>query len=159
MQESSKTLVVRIREFEDNTVSLVTFPNHFEITANFMDNYDEVKNQPPTKLWMTINFNSIPNRDYAEGNLVEIVLFPQVEIPIEYFGEFVIEETGFKIIDRMLDLISRDIAFYITDMDAEKEPFFEIEAYEDRWRELLETYISRALNELKKETIKEDDRL
>lgn len=145
MADTTKALVIRLQEFGSNSVSMVVFPNHFEISAEFTDNGEEGK--PPTELWLDIAINGMENHDYGGNPRINIPLFPEIGIPPEYFGEFIIEDAGDRVIEGMLDCISRDIAEYLMDDDWDKEPYFDITQYESSWRKRLDRYIAHELEE------------
>lgn len=147
-------MVIRSREFGSNSVSMVALPNHFEISAEFTDNYKEGKE--PTELYLIVSINSVEDHEGDGNSHVNIILFPGIEVPSEYFGEFVIEDAGDRVIDEMLDYISQDIAAYLTDDDEDKESYFDIIQYEPYWREHLDRCISNELKEWEEQNMDKD---
>lgn len=145
MADKTDTFILRLREFGSNSVSMVSLPKHFEISAQFIDNSE--KGEESARLYLVVSINSIEDHEGDGDSHVHIFLFPGVKIPLKYFGEFVIEEAGDRVIDEMLDYISWDIAEYLTDDGEDKEPYFDIIEYEPYWREHLNECISNELKE------------
>lgn len=154
MADTTNALVIRLREFGSDSVSMVSLPNHFEISAQFTDNYEEGKE--PDQLYLVVSINSMEDHEGDGNSHVHIFLFPAVEIPTEYFGEFVIEDAGDRVIDEMLDCICWDIAAYLKDDDEDKEPYFDVIEYEPRWREHLDKCIGDELKEWEEQNTDKD---
>ena len=103
-----------------------------------------------------VSINSVEDHEGDGDSHVTIFLFPEVEIPPEYFGEFVIEDAGDRVIDEMIDYISWDIAEYLMDDGEDKEPYFDIIEYEPYWREHLNECISNELKEWEEQNTDKD---
>lgn len=144
MADTTIALVIRLREFGDNSVSMVVLPNHFEISAEFTDNHEEGEN--PARLYMEINIHGVEEHDGDGSRDVIIPLFPGIVVPPEHFGEFVIEDAGDRVMAEMLDCISRDIAAHLMHDGEDKDPYFDITQYEPYWREQLDRSIGNELD-------------
>ncbi len=144
------TLIFRAMEFGDDSRSLIIMPDHFEIHIEITDNGDYENHKKATSLQAIITFSRMENHDYEESVLTRLYLFPNIDVPVDLFGEFVIEEAGDNVEDGMLDFICEDICNYINSKD-DDEPFFDLEEYSKSWENYLDELIAEELLILEKD--------
>lgn len=148
------TLIFRAMEFGDDSRSLIIMPDHFEIHIMITDNADYENHKEPTSLQAIITFSRMENHDYEESVLTRLYLYPNIDVPVKLFGEFVIEEAGDNVEAGMLDCICEDICHYINIQD-EDEPYFDLEEYSKSWERFLDELIAEELLVLEKNDIDE----
>ncbi len=133
-------LIFKAMEFGDDSRSIIIMPDHFEIHIEITDNADYENHKEPTSLEVIITFSRMENHDDEESVLTKVHLFPCVDVPVDLFGEFVIEEAGINVENGMLERICEDISEYLTSMD-EDETSFDLEEYSNCWGCYLDKFI------------------
>jgi hypothetical protein len=146
----TNTLVGRTCEYGSNSKSLVIFPPHFEINTEFSDDRidAEVFKRPAKQLYFYVEFNNPELHDTEEETILQLTFYLPDSIPVDLFGEFVIEDSGFSIMEIMLDRITFDIADYLTNQSYDREPYLDFDELYNDWNELVHRLVLSEVEKL-----------
>lgn len=141
-------LIIRAMEFGHDSNSLIIMPEHFEIHVEITDDSDYENHKEPTTLIMFVTFSKMENHDYEESRITSFSIYPDIEVPLELFGEFVIEEPGFQVMEAMLEAICDDISNHIISVCKGEKSYFDLETYLEIWNDFFDELISEQLIDL-----------
>ena len=149
----TKTFVGRISEYGNDSLSLVIFPPHFEVSARFEDDRYESEDfdRPAEKLFFMVDFNNPELHDTEDETILNLKFYLPDSIPVGLYGEFIIELAGIDIVEFMQERITSDIADYLTDQSADKDSFLDLDELYDEWSDLVSHLVLRTVEKIKEE--------
>ena len=86
---------------------------------------------------------------YLNGNNSYVSVISPADYDLRIlFGEFVIEDSGFSIMEIMLDRITFDIADYLTNQSYDREPYLDFDELYNDWNELVHRLVLSEVEKL-----------
>lgn len=145
-----RTLVARISEYGNDSLSLVIFPPHFEVKTNFEDDRFETGDfsRSAKNLCFIVEFNDPEMHDTGEDTILRIPFFLEPQVPVELYGEFIIESSGINIMEFMQDRITSDIADYIADSSLSQDSYLDLDGLYETWSGLVDNLVMKEVEKL-----------
>ena len=149
----TKTIVGRISEYGNDSLSLVIFPPHFEVTTRFEDDRfaTEDFDRQAKQLVFIVDFVNPDLHNNEDEALLRLKFNLPNCIPVELFEKFVYELNEITIGRTMQDLITRDIINYLTSRSSDYESFLDLDEWYEEWYGIVKHLVLKTIEEIQQE--------